>query len=101
MVRLVSFKDHDYKPTNPWDWFENMKPCSSGLINCLIPDLDIVIRYNPYYPKLVIMLKSSNGIISPLVEVPFYYSKSVSPARYEVFVDDEFADLEDWDEETF
>jgi hypothetical protein len=108
-IGLVSVKDNDSKPANPWDWTMNMEPCGSGLILSLMPDLDIVIRFTPWSPRLVIALKCEKYPDSValkkakrnprfgLVDVAFYYAKAVLPIYYERYLEDKFLDLEDND----
>lgn len=71
------------------------KRCSSGLVFCLLPDLDVVIHYTPWFPRLVISLKFDKNRRFCLVDVPFYYSKAVLPVCYDDFLDFSFGDLVD------
>jgi hypothetical protein len=71
------------------------KSCSSGLILALMPDLDIVIHYTVWCPKLVISLRLEKRRRMTLVEKPFYYSRSVLPVSSSDYLNEHFDDLED------
>ena len=71
------------------------KKCSSGLILSLIPDLDFVIHYTPWYPLLAVSLKIDRKVRIGLFLKQFYYSKSVLPVRYDDYLNEQLADLDD------
>lgn len=81
------------------------KDCSMSMGDCLFEkgvdsifkmlDLDIVIHYTPYSPHLIVSLKFDKRRRFCIVDLPFYYSSAVLPARYLGYLDFNFADLED------
>jgi hypothetical protein len=73
------------------------KRCTSGFILSILPDLDIVIHYTVWCPKLVISLKFEGKSRFSLVDVPFYYSKEVLPVKYLDYINFNCDDLEDGD----